>query len=489
MTKKTRFAVGAIVVAAGALGLWIYRNAEAHEGPVYRFATVTRGNLESTVSATGSLSAVTTVQVGTQVSGQVSQILVDFNDRVKKGQLLARIDPTLQEQAVLDAQAGLVRAQADLDRSKAEYDRNKTLYDQKVLTATEFTTAQYNYTVAQASVKSAQVALDRARKNLGYTEIYAPIDGVVVQRNVDVGQTVAASLSAPQLFLIANDLSQMQILANVDESDIGQIHESQDVRFTVQAYPNQSFTGKVRQVRLQSTTTENVVNYTVVVSVDNPKGTLLPGMTATVEFLTGSAENALIVPNAALRFRATPEMMAEAGGRTGAPRTAADSMAYAARRDSMRRARAAAEGNTGGQVSGGQASGGQVGQASGGTPGASGGTAASSGTPGATSGTPAASGGAPGASGAAGATRSRASGGRGGFAQLWYVGANGKPAVMRVRTGLSDGQNTQVMGADVKEGMQVIVGTNTPTTTTTQQQQTTTSPFQQQRRGPGPGGF
>jgi HlyD family secretion protein len=464
MTKRTRFAVGAIVVAAGALGLWIYRNAEAHEAPSYRFAAVTRGNLESTVSATGSLSAVTTVQVGTQVSGQVSQIFVDFNDRVKKGQLLARIDPTLQQQAVLDAQAGLVRAQADLDRSKAEYERNKTLYDQKVLTATEFTTAQYNYTVAQASVKSAQVALDRARKNLGYTEIYAPIDGVVVQRNVDVGQTVAASLSAPQLFLIANDLSHMQILANVDESDIGQIHEGQDVRFTVQAYPNQTFTGKVRQVRLQSATTENVVNYTVVVTVDNPKGTLLPGMTATVEFLTGSADNALIVPNAALRFRATPEMMAEAGVTNGAPRTAADSAAFAARRDSLRRARAAAGGNGGGGVTGGQPGGQATGTASG----------ASGGTP---------------AAGGSGATRSRSSGGRGGFAQLWYIGANGKPAVMRVRTGLTDGQNTQVIGPNVKEGMQVIIGTNPSATTATPNQQPSTSPFQQQRRGPGPGGF
>jgi HlyD family secretion protein len=447
MTRKTRFTVGAIVVAAGALGLWIYRNAEAHDAPSYRFASVTRGNLESTVSATGALSAVTTVQVGTQVSGQVAQLYVDFNDRVRKGQLLARIDPTLQQQAVLDAQAGLIRAQADLERSKAEYDRNKTLYDQKVLTATEFTTAQYNYTVAQASVKSAQVALDRARKNLSYTEIHAPIDGVVVQRNVDVGQTVAASLSAPQLFLIANNLSQMQILANVDESDIGQIHEDQDVRFTVQAYPNQNFTGKVRQVRLQSATTENVVNYTVVVSVDNPKGTLLPGMTATVEFLTGSAENALIVPNAALRFRATPEMMAEAGvtGATGAPRTAADSAAFAARRDSIRKARAAAGGTSGGQVGGG-------------------------------------------AAGAGGAARPRASGSsRGGFAQLWYVDATGKPAVMRVRTGLSDGQSTQVIGPDLKEGMQVIIGTNAATTTTTP----STSPFQQQRGpgGPRPGGF
>jgi HlyD family secretion protein len=455
MTKKTGFVIGAIVIAAGALGLWIYRNAEAHEAPSYRFATVTRGNLESTVSATGALSAVTTVQVGTQVSGQVSQLYADFNDHVKKGQLLARIDPTLQQQAVLDAQAGLIRAQADLERSKSEYDRNKTLYDQKVLTATEFNTAQYNYTVAQASVKSAQVALDRAKKNLSYTEIYAPIDGVVVQRNVDVGQTVAASLSAPQIFLIANDLSQMQILANVDESDIGAIHEGQDARFTVQAYPNQTFTGTVRQVRLQSATTENVVNYTVVVTVENPKGTLLPGMTATVQFLTGSAENALIVPNAALRFRATPEMMAEAGvSATGmaAPRTAAESLAFAARRDSIRKARAAAGGTGGGQFGG---------------PGG---------------------GGAPGAGGNGAARARSASTGRSGFAQLWYIGANGKPAVMRVRTGLSDGQNTQVIGPDVKEGMQVIVGTSAPATASAATP-AATSPFQQQRRGPGPGGF
>ena len=452
MTKKTRFAVGAIVAAVAASALWIYRNAEASEGPAYRFATVTRANLESTVSATGALSAVTTVQVGTQVSGLLSQIYVDFNDRVKKGQLLARIDPTLQQQAVLDAQAGLIRAQADLERSKAEYDRNKTLFDQKVLTASEFNTAQYNYTVGQSSVKSAQVALDRARKNLSYTEIHAPIDGVVVERNVDVGQTVAASLSAPQLFLIANDLAQMQILASVDESDIGQIREGQEVRFTVQAYPNQNFTGTVRQVRLQSATTENVVNYTVVVSVSNPKGTLLPGMTATVEFLTGSADNALIVPNAALRFRATPEMMAEAGvsaNGSGAPRTATDSAAFAARRDSVRRARATEGGTGGGQSAGGQGAGGTRGDAN----------------------------------GAGGATRSRASGGRGSFAQLWYVDANGKPATMRVRTGLSDGQSTEVTGQTIKEGMQVIIGTATATAATPTT--TTTSPFQQQRRGPG----
>src|SRR5215471_877645 len=244
MTKKTGFVVGAIVVAAGALGLWIYRNAEAHEAPSYRFATVTRGNLESTVSATGALSAVRTVQVGTQVSGQISQIYVDFNDHVKKGELLARIDPTLQQQAVEDAQAQLERAQAQLTQAQSDYARNKQLFDAKVLTAVEFETSQSTFAVQQAAVKSAQIALDRAKQNLNYTSIYSPIDGVIVERNVDVGQTVAASLSAPQLFLIANDLTEMEILAQVDESDIGAIKEGQTVQFTVQSYPNQTFTGR-----------------------------------------------------------------------------------------------------------------------------------------------------------------------------------------------------------------------------------------------------
>lgn len=472
MTNKTRFAAGAILLAVAAGGLWLYRNAEAREAPAYRFATVTRGDLESTVSATGTLSAVTTVQVGTQVSGQVSEIYVDFNDRVKKGQLLARIDPTLQEQAVLDAQAGLIRAQADLERSRAEYERQKTLFDAKVLTATEFNTAQYNYTVAQASVKSAQVALDRARRNLSYTAIHAPIDGVVVERNVDVGQTVAASLQAPQLFLIANNLSEMQILASVDESDIGLIHDGQEVRFTVQAYPNQTFTGTVKQVRLQSATTENVVNYTVVVSVQNPNGKLLPGMTATVEFLTGKANDVLMVPNGALRFRPTEEMLARAGvsaNAARAPRTAADSAAFAARRDSLRRGRTATSGT---------GSGARDTTSAARTPGTPGTTTADS---------TAASAPASTAGGTApnGRMRSSSTGGnRPGFAQLWYVDSAGKPAVMRVRTGISDGQNTEVSGPNLHEGMQVIVGVVTTSATPA----ASSSPFEQ-RRNQGPRGF
>ena len=169
------------------------------------------------------------MQVGTQVSGQISAIYVDFNSKVKKGQLIARIDPTLQQQAVQDAQAGVARAQATLAQTKAEYDRNKLLHDQKIVTDPEFNTAQLNYQLAKANATSAQIALDKARQNLSYTSIYAPIDGVVVERDMDVGQTVAASLSAPQLFVIAKDLSQMQILATVDESDIGQIKDDQPV--------------------------------------------------------------------------------------------------------------------------------------------------------------------------------------------------------------------------------------------------------------------
>lgn len=301
--KKIRLTVALATVATLGAGLWFYQRADAREAPVYRFATVHRANVQSTVSATGSLSAVTTVQVGTQASGQIAAINVDFNDKVKKGELLARIDPTLQQQAVADAQAGVERVRAQYEAAKLAYDRSKPLFEAQAITATEYNGTESDYLVAQANLKSAQIALDKARQNLSYTSIYAPINGVVVERNVDVGQTVAASLQAPQLFLIANDLSQMQILASVDESDIGRIAEGQSVSFTVQSYSDEKFTGTVRQVRLQSATTDNVVNYTVVVSVANPEGKLLPGMTATVTFLTSSASDVLTVPNSALRFR------------------------------------------------------------------------------------------------------------------------------------------------------------------------------------------
>src|SRR3954470_8025009 len=307
--KLTGAALGVAILAGTG---WFYKRADGSEAPIYRTGTIERGSVKPTVSSTGTLSAVKTIQVGTQVSGQVSAISADFNQRVRKGQLLASIDPALQNQAVEEAQAQLERALATMQQAEGDYTRNKQLFEWKIITASEFSAAQSNYSVQQATVKSARIALQRARQNLAYTRIYAPIDGVVVERNVDVGQTVAANFSTPQLFLIANDLTDMRILALVDESDIGVIRDGLPVEFTVQAYPNEIFSGIVQQVRLQSQTQDNVLNYTAVVGVKNTTGKLLPGMTATVQFLTGDAENVLVVPNSALRIKPTPAMFAQA---------------------------------------------------------------------------------------------------------------------------------------------------------------------------------
>ena len=375
--------IGVITVATGLLaggGLWLHNRAEAKE-PVYRMVAVEKGDVEVQVSATGALAAVRTVQVGTQVSGQLAEVYVDYNDQVKKGQLLARIDPTLATQAVADAQANLDRALAEQAAAQQEHERNQLLVKEGLLAPSAFEPMQTRLAVGKAGVSSARVAVQRARQNLAYTEIRSPIDGVVVARDVDTGQTVAASLSAPQLFLIANDLRQMQIVVSVDESDIAAIAEGQPVRFTVQARPRERFRGRVEQVRLQSTTLENIVSYGVVVSVDNPEMKLLPGMTARVEFEVDSASGVLKVPNAALRFR--PE------GTTAAA-TAAGSGA-AARASSTRGSRE-------------------------------------------------------------GALVPRA--------QLWTV-QKGELKAVPVRTGLTDGVMTEVDGAGLAEGTQVIAGMQT----------------------------
>jgi HlyD family secretion protein len=402
------------------------------DGIGYRFATVERGDLEATVSSTGNLQARTTVQVGTQVSGQVSEIYVDFNDRVRAGQLIARIDPTLLEQEVLSSEANLERSQADHVQQKREFERFQGLFESRVVTEVEYNAAEFSFATATANLKAAQVNLDRAKQNLRYSEIRAPIDGVVVERNVDVGQTVAASLSAPQLFLIAEDLSQMEILVSVDESDIGLIEEDQLVRFTVQAYAEETFQGSVRQVRLQSTITENVVNYTVVVEVNNDSGALLPGMTATVDFLVETATDVLLVTNAALRFRPSDEMMA----------------ALQARR---------------------QAEGGGQGTSVGTDAGAEAGAGAGSG------------------SGAgAGAGMGQGAGRPEGSAlppMLWFLDAVGGLDASRVQPGLSDGQTTEVEGSRLEAGMQVIVGISQSGAASA-----SSNPFQtQQQPSTGPG--
>ncbi|MGH7574533.1 MAG: efflux RND transporter periplasmic adaptor subunit, partial [Longimicrobiales bacterium] len=259
--KKVWLPVG---VMAASFTVWAFVGRDAADAEAYRFAAVERGSIESVVTSTGAIEALETVEVGTQVSGQIAELFVDFNDRVEKSQLLARIDPTLLRQEVRSAEASLMRSRADLEQAERELNRARELHESRVMTTSELETAEYQRTVAQASFASAEVALERAKRNLAYTEIHAPIDGVVVERTVDVGQTVAASMSAPVLFLIARDLSEMRILADVDESDIGKIRDGQEVRFTVQAYGDETFTGGVEQVRLQSTTQENVVSYHVV---------------------------------------------------------------------------------------------------------------------------------------------------------------------------------------------------------------------------------
>lgn len=306
----------AVLVAAAALV--VRRFAFAAKAPAFRFATVERGDLQALVSATGTLDALTTVSVGTQVSGQVSELLVDFNDRVRKGQLLARIDPTLAQQGVADGRANLEKLQAQATQASRDQNRNRELSASGLIATSALEQGGAALLVAQAGARSAGIALQRAQQNLSYTAIYAPIDGVVVERNVSKGQTVAASLSAPQLFLIANDLAHMQILAQVGESDIQRIRQGQAVRFTVQAIPGHAFAGVVQQVRLQSKTVDNVVNYTVVVTLENPAGTLLPGMTARVDFLVAASTNVLKVKNAALRYRPSAELLTQLGA-AGAP--------------------------------------------------------------------------------------------------------------------------------------------------------------------------
>ncbi len=458
--KRNRIVAGAAAVVLIPLAAWFFGGAKATEASPYRTVAIQRGDVKSTVTATGALSAVTTVQVGTQVSGKVTALYVDFNDAVKKGQLIARIDPTLQEQAVRDAEANLARSRAELTRAQDEFDRNKKLFDQQVITETEFSTVKYNLAVAKASATSAQVSLDRARQNLSYTNIYAPIDGIVVERNVEPGQTVAASMSTPQIFLIANDLANMQILASVDESDIGRIKTGQPVSFTVQAYPDRTFHGTVKQVRLQSTVQENVVNYTAVVEVKNEDGKLLPGMTASVDFNVETAENALKVPNAALRFVPTEEMIAQldsteklivAGGRRGGPNGP----------NGANGANGAAGGQGGpGQGGGARAGGGQGGFGGGGFPG--------------------------GFPGANGQRRPGGNGARPQIGRLWYLDKGGKLHVTRVRTGISDGRETVVESRDtvVKEGLEVISAVTDPNAS-----KETVNPFQQpQQRGFGRGG-
>jgi HlyD family secretion protein len=319
--KRIWIFLGAAVLIGIAL-FFVLRNKGSE--PKYRTERIARGDIIETVTATGNVNAVTTVLVGTQVSGTIKHIYVDFNSPVKKGQLIAQIDPSTFEAQVEQAKANLFAAKANLQKAEAllvdakrTMDRNRELFSRNLIARSEFDTSETNYETAKAQVESAraqvaqtEAALKYAETNLRYTRILSPVDGIVVSRNVDVGQTVAASFQTPTLFNIAQDLTKMQIDTNVAESDIGKVRVGQDVEFTVDAYPDITFKGRVSQVRNAPITVQNVVTYDVVVNVDNPELKLKPGMTANVSIITDRKIDVLRIPNAALRFK--PSAIAKA---------------------------------------------------------------------------------------------------------------------------------------------------------------------------------
>ncbi len=397
MHKKKIVIPAIIIVVLAAFSFWYFSSSSSSD-VTYRFEKVQRGDIQVTVTATGTLSADTTVQVGTQVSGILSKINADFNSKVKKGEVIAQIDPTVLQANVHDAEATLQRAQAQANNSKRIFARTKVLFDKGLASQQDYDAALSAQESDQAQVKSAQVGLERARINLAYATIRAPIDGVVISRAVDVGQTVAASLSAPTLFTIANDLTKMQVQADVDEADIGNVQVGQEVTFTVDAFPDQTFHGVVKQIRLLPQTVQNVVNYTVMIDVPNKDMKLLPGMTATVTILVSKKENTLKVPTIALRYQPLPDQIEQRKDSAG---NSQDSARAARRRAFMQRM----------QQGGGSDFGGMQHMMQ---------------------------------------TRN--------FGRLWILGKDKKLQPVFVKTGLSDGTFTEITQGNIQEGAQIVIG-------------------------------
>jgi HlyD family secretion protein len=298
---KGLFLLSVLIVGAG-YGRWRWTQTPAN-APKFQTATVTSGGLVQVVTASGQLNPVIKVEVGSQISGIIQKLLADFNSPVKEGQLIAQIDPGTYEANFIQAEGNLASAKAALEYAKINEARAKTLRAEKLNAQAEYDKALVDLHQAEANVKINEGALRKAQVDLGRCKIYSPIDGIVISRNVDVGQTVAASLSAPTLFLIANDLSKMQIQANVAEADIGQLEVDQNVDFTVDALPGQTFHGKVTQIRNAPKTDQNVVTYETIIEVSNPNLKLKPGMTANVSVIVAHRDHVLKIPNAALRFR------------------------------------------------------------------------------------------------------------------------------------------------------------------------------------------
>jgi HlyD family secretion protein len=316
-----------LVVAAGVAGVLRYR--AAHQQPDIRFETVKvdRGRIVAKVTATGTVSALVTVQVGSQVSGRLQEIKVDYNSPVKRGQVIAKIDPQLFQASLEQARANFLAAQSNVAKAKVQaldadrqYERSKALAERQLLAPADLQTAEANAGVAHAGVDAAngalaqaKASLHQAKVNLAYTTIISPIDGIVVSRNVDVGQTVAASFQAPVLFVLAEDLRKMQVDTSVAEADVGRLKAGMAASFSVDAYPGKRFSGTIRQIRNAPQTVQNIVTYDAVIDVANPDLELKPGMTANVSFVYEEKDDVLRVPSSALRFRPAADLMVRAG--------------------------------------------------------------------------------------------------------------------------------------------------------------------------------
>lgn len=413
-----------VAVAAAGFGVWRWQQSRATPEVTYRTVPIEKRKISARVTASGTLQATVTVQVGAQVSGRLQKINVDFNSQVKKGQLIAKLDPQLFVAAVerenanyAAAKAGVIKAEAERKDAELAQKRAKNLNDQGLASAAELQAADTALAVAMSGVELAKAtlqqqgaALHQAQVNLSYTDIYSPIDGVVISRSVDVGQTVAASLQAPVLFTIAEDLKKMQVHTSVAEGDVGRLQDGMDAWFTVDAFPGQRFKGRISQIRNAAQTVQNVVTYDAVIDVVNDDLRLRPGMTATTTIVFAEKHDALAIPNTALRFKPPSEVASAIASTSGGP---AASLSVTAAGDAPpSSSRASPSGSNGGQ------NGGPNGRKR---------VLAKDGEP---------------------------------AQRTVYVLRNGHPESAEIHTGLSDGTVTEVTGGDLKEGDQVIIEAN-----------------------------
>ena len=457
--KKSYWIILIILIVILGAGAWLLFGNKTEAKIEWRSSKAERGDIKVVVTASGIVSADTTVQVGTQVSGIISKIFVDFNSHVRKGQVVALLDTTYLAAAVEDASASLYRNQVQVDLTKRNFDRTKELFEQKVVAQADYDQALSDYETAKANLRSGKSALNRSLINLKYATIVAPVSGVVVSRNVDVGQTVAASFSTPTLFSIANDLTKMQVQASIDEADIGKVKNGQEVTFTVDAYDDQVFDGTVRQIRLQPTVTQNVVKYTVIITVPNPDLRLMPGMTANITIKIQEVKDVMKVAASALRFWPPTDYLEKN------LKTMPDSIQKFIERMIEFRKKSSLQGS-GTSLNSGSGSTGTGGGAMGSAGGGQGGSQRVEGQRG--------------TGGMMGSGRTGSGAGLGKYKRgLLWVKQGDKLIPVRVKTGITDGSMTEIIG-NIKVGDEIITGTVSSTTNKTSTQQ---NPFAPQMPG------